>query len=68
MQRKNRSYGGECLIEEQIIKRISRDIKGRLGHAAVFGSLILQGVSCHLCTNWGFLSAAFGQWVVYCIV
>ena len=42
MQRKNRSYGGECLIEEQIIKRISRDIKGRLGHAAVFGSLILE--------------------------
>ena len=44
MQRKNRSYGGECLIEEQIIKRISREIKGRLGHAAVSGSLILQGV------------------------
>jgi len=47
------SYGENCLTEEQIIKKISWDVKAIMGHSALAAqTTILHKV---LRTNWGFL-------------
>ena len=51
--RNSRSYGENCLTEEQIMKKISWDVKAIMGHSA----LAAQATILHkvLRTNWGFL-------------